>query len=192
MRVKICGITRVEDARFAEACGADAIGVVMFSNSPRSVSPERAEEIFSALGPLTATVAVTHTQSSEALRAMLALHPTAVQISHLFDRAQCRGVKVIRVVRKGNPLPDDGDAVVVDESMGSGRPFDLTFAREVAARLKVPVILAGGLTAENVRKAIARVSPYAVDVASGVEDAPGVKNHKKVRAFIRACKEEIP
>jgi phosphoribosylanthranilate isomerase len=191
MRVKICGITRVEDARFAEVCGADAIGVVMFSNSPRSVSPERAEEIFSVLGPLTATVAVTHTQSSDALAAMLALHPTAVQISHPFDRAQCRGVKVIRVVRKGNPLPDDGDAVVVDESMGSGRLFDLTFAREVAARLKVPVILAGGLTAENVRKAIARVSPYAVDVASGVEDAPGVKNHKKIQAFIRACKEEI-
>ena len=76
MRIKCCGITRPDDARYAEACGADAIGVVVFSpTSKRSVTPERAREIFDAVGPFTTTVAVSHTTSYEDLEQILALHP---------------------------------------------------------------------------------------------------------------------
>jgi phosphoribosylanthranilate isomerase len=99
-----------------------------------------------------------------------------------------RGTKVLRVVAKGQDLPEDCDAIVIDESRGEGRRFDLAFSRDVVKRSRVPVILAGGLTPKNVEEAASRVRPYAVDVASGVEDRPGVKNPEKMAAFIRACR----
>ncbi|MCX6697099.1 MAG: phosphoribosylanthranilate isomerase, partial [Methanoregula sp.] len=76
------------------------------------------------------------------------------------------------------------------ESHGRGRHFDCSFAIEVVKRSKVPVILAGGLTYENVGEAIRQVHPYAVDVASGIEEAPGIKDKEKIRAFIAACRRE--
>jgi phosphoribosylanthranilate isomerase len=190
MRVKICGITRPEDARFAEDAGANAIGVVVFSGevSRRSVSLERAREIFSAVGPFTTTVAVTHTKSQEDLAQIIAMRPDAIQISHPFVFNEDPGVRVIRVIGQSDPLPEDGDAVIVDESHGNGRQFDLTYAQETVKRSKIPVILAGGLTPENVGEAIRRVRPYAADVASGVEKSPGIKDAEKVRAFIAACR----
>src|SRR5512136_1289806 len=188
MRVKICGITRPYDARFAEQVGADAIGVVLFSDSKRSVSPGQAEEIFTAVGPFTTTVAVTHTKSPEDLAQIIALKPDAIQISHPFEFSQDPGARVIRVIGRGDPLPEDCDAVIVDDSHGEGLQFDPGYARETVQRSKVPVILAGGLTPENVGEAIRRVRPYAVDVASGVEVSPGIKDKKKVRAFIAACR----
>jgi len=189
MRIKCCGITRVDDARAAEEGGADAIGVVLFSgSSPRSVPVQRAKEIFAAVSPFTATVAVTHTTSAEELARILALRPTAVQIFHPFIFGKDPGVKVIRAVRKGDRLPEDCDAVIVDSSHGSGRLYDRSFARDTVQRSKVPVILAGGLNSENVGEAIRLVRPYAVDVASGIERAPGIKDRKKIRAFIAACR----
>jgi phosphoribosylanthranilate isomerase len=188
MRVKICGITRPDDARFAEQAGADAIGVVLFSDSKRSVSLRRAEEIFAAVGPFTTTVAVTHTKSTEDLAQIIALKPDAIQISHPFEFGQDPGARVIRVIGRGDPLPEDCDAVIVDDSHGEGLQFDPGYARETVQRSKVPVILAGGLTPENVGEAIRRVRPYAADVASGVEVSPGIKDKKKVRAFIAACR----
>jgi phosphoribosylanthranilate isomerase len=188
MRVKICGITRPEDACFAEEAGADAIGVVLFSESKRSVPLEKAREIFEAVGPFVARVAVTHTASEEDLEEILDLHPTAIQIFHPFIFRQNPGVKVIRVVPHGDPIPVDCDAIIIDESHGGGKLFDPASAGEIVCRSKVPVILAGGLTAENVRDAIRRVHPYAVDVASGVEVSPGIKDHWKIRAFIAACR----
>ncbi len=149
MRIKICGITRPEDARFAENSGADAIGVVVFSGgvSRRVVAPERAQEIFDAVGPFTATVAVSHTKSEEDLREMLALRPSAIQISHPFVFDEDPGVAVIRVIGRGDPLPDDCDAVIVDDSHGQGKSFDLSYARDAVRLSKIPVILAGGLIA---------------------------------------------
>ncbi|MCK9631175.1 MAG: phosphoribosylanthranilate isomerase [Methanoregula sp.] len=188
MRIKICGITRPEDARFAENEGADAIGVVLFSDSKRSVRPERAREIFHAVGPFTATVAVTHTNSEDDLAQIIALDPAAIQIFHPFVFDSHPGPKVIRVIARGDPLPDDCDAVIVDESHGGGKQFDLGHARETVRRSHVPVILAGGLAPENVGRAIREIGPYAVDVASGVEVSPGIKDHEKVRAFIAACR----
>ena len=190
MRVKICGITRPEDARFAEQQGADAIGVVVFSGgvSQRHMEEERAREIFKSVGPFTTTVAVSHTKSEDDLKRIIALHPDAIQISHPFRFTEDPGVKIIRVIGRGDPRPEDCDAVIVDDSHGKGRDFDPSYAGDAVKRSKVPVILAGGLTPENVGEAIRRVRPYAVDVASGVEVSPGIKDHEKVRAFIAACR----
>jgi phosphoribosylanthranilate isomerase len=188
MRIKICGITRPEDARYAEDEGADAIGVVLFSDSKRSVRPERAREIFHAVGPFTTTVAVTHTQSERDLAQIIALHPSAIQIFHPFVFDRPPGPKIIRVIARGDPLPEDCAAVIVDESHGGGKLFDMDHAREAVTRSRVPVILAGGLTPENVGRAIREVQPYAVDVASGIEVSPGIKDHGKIQAFITASR----
>ncbi len=193
MRIKCCGITRPDDALYAEACGADAIGVVVFSpTSKRSVTPARAREIFDAVGTFTTIVAVSHTTSYEDLEQILALHPDAIQISHPFIFREKPVVRVIRVIGQNDPLPTDCDAIIVDESHGSGKNFDLSHARDTVQRSKLPVILAGGLTPENVADAIRQVHPYAVDVASGIETAPGIKDHKKIAAFIAAARKGVP
>jgi phosphoribosylanthranilate isomerase len=187
VRVKICGVTRVEDALVAEEAGADAVGVVMYSDSPRSIGPEEAEEIFAALGPFTARVVVTHTTSKADLARVLALHPSAVQLSHPHDVPPRSGVRVIRVV-EGVPLPSRADAYIVDGSRGTGRPFDAAAVQAVMRESRVPVVLAGGLDPGNVRAAVEALRPYAVDVCSGVEVAPGVKDPALIRAFVAAAR----
>lgn len=97
---------------------------------------------------------------------------------------------MIRAVRPGETLPYDCDAIIIDGSHGRGKPFDRAFARRIVRESPVPVILAGGLTPENVRDAIEGVHPYAVDVATGVEEQPGIKDKAKVRAFLRACRSD--
>jgi phosphoribosylanthranilate isomerase len=189
MRVKICGITRTDDARFAESAGADAIGVVVCSSgSKRSVSLDRAREIFQSVGPFTTTVAVTHTRSERDLEAIFALHPDAVQLFHPFVFTKDPGARVIRAIGRNDPIPDDCDAVIIDESHGGGKAFDPSAAKDAVRRSAVPVILAGGLTPENVGEAIRQVRPYAADVATGVEVSPGIKDPGKVRRFIEACR----
>ena len=188
MRIKICGITRKEDAQVAENYGADAIGVVLSSDSPRSVTPEIAQEIFGSVGPFITKVAVTHTSSREDLDRILALRPDAIQISHPFEFEKKPGVRVIRVLGRGDSLREDCDAIIVDESHGKGKSFDVSRARDVVHLSRVPVILAGGLTPRNVGEAIREVRPYAVDVASGVERSKGIKDDAKIQAFIAACR----
>jgi phosphoribosylanthranilate isomerase len=189
MRIKICGITTPRDARLAEVSGADAIGVVVFSRpSVRSVTPERAQEIFDSVGPFITKVAVSHTASAEDLERILALRPDALQISYPFKFPEKSFAKVIRVIGRNDPVPQDGDAIIVDESHGSGKAFDLSRARRVVMSAGLPVILAGGLTAENVADAIRQVHPYAVDVASGTESAPGIKDPQKITRFIAAAR----
>ena len=172
----------------AQGCGADAIGVVLCSDSPRCVELSTARTIFSAVGPFIARVAVTHTRSRTELDAILALRPTAIQISHPFDLSEDTGVRVLQVVGRDTVEFPSCDAYVLDESRGSGTLYDPAFARALVARSRIPVILAGGLTSENVASAIAGVQPYAVDVASGVETAPGIKDPARIRAFVRACR----
>ncbi len=156
--------------------------------SKRSVSLERAKEIFYAVGPFVTTVAVTHTKSESDLHQIIALHPDAIQIFYPFTFKKDPSVRVIRAIGRDDPLPDTCDAVIIDESHGGGRAFDLSCARSAVQQSKVPVILAGGLTPENVGEAIRQVRPYAVDVATGVEVSPGIKDNGKVRAFIAACR----
>lgn len=189
MRIKICGITRPHDARYAEREGADAIGVVVCSpGSKRSVPLARAQEIFNAVGPFVTRVAVTHTRSEDDLAHILAIRPDAVQVFYPFVRSTDRQVRVIRAIGSGDPLPGECDAIILDESHGGGKGFNLPAARDLVRRSKVPVILAGGLSAGNVSRAIREVRPYAVDVATGVEISPGIKDKEKVRAFIAACR----
>ena len=188
MRVKICGITRPGDAVVADEAGADAIGVVMYSQSPRSVDIETAEEIFGAAGPYLARVCVSHTGSLWDIEAMLDLNPDVLQISSPLALPHPFPVRLIRVVGSGQALPGDADAILIDGSSGKGVLYDEEFASRVVTESRVPVILAGGLNPGNVERAIRRVRPYGVDVATGVEDSPGVKNEQKVREFVRNAK----
>jgi len=175
---------------YAEAEGADAIGIVVCSDSPRSVSLDLAAEILDSLGPFTPGICVSHTRLQSDLDAILALGPSAIQCFHPFAKPQRRGVKMIRAVRPGETIPGECDAIIIDGSHGRGEPFDQAFARGIMRESPVPVILAGGLTPENVKEAIEKVHPYAVDVATGVEAKPGIKDRRKVRAFLRACRSD--
>ncbi len=186
--MKICGITREEDARAAERAGADAIGVVVYSESPRSQPLDRAAEIFSSVGPFVNTVAVTHTKSEDELARILDLQPHAVQLFHPFPRPAGYRGRIIRVIGPGDPLPGNGDAVAIDGSAGRGVLYDRAFARDVVARSPVPVVLCGGLTPENVGDAVRIVRPYAVDVCTGVEVSPGIKDHRLIERFMKAAK----
>jgi Phosphoribosylanthranilate isomerase len=174
MRVKVCGITRPEDARCAGRLGAWAVGVILFSASPRSVSPERAEEIFRALPPSTLKVAVSDTSRKEDLAAILALELDALQIYHPFTLPSERPYRVFRV-GDGGRIPEDADALVLDDSHGTGRRCDPLAARTIVAGSPLPVILSGGLNPGNVVSAIREIHPWAVDASSGLESAPGVK-----------------
>ena len=190
--MKICGMTSVRDALLAVAAGADAIGVVLASSSPRSVSPEVAREIFAAVSPFVTTVAVTSTDRPEDIPALLSSRPDAVQVPGDLEVPRDAGVQVIRMLSPGDALRNDCDAVIVDGSRGTGRTFDPGYARECVAASPVPVILAGGLTPGNVAEAILAVRPYAVDVCSGVEAAPGIKDECLVRAFVKMSRTMYP
>jgi len=190
--VKICGTTSVRDAFLAVAAGADAIGVVLASPSPRSMSPEAASEIFAAIPPFVTRVAVTSTDRPEDLAAILFSRPDAVQVPGGLEVPPDAGVRVIRMLAPGDALRDDCDAVIVDNSHGTGRAFDPAYARECVAASPVPVILAGGLTPYNVADAILAVRPYAVDVCSGVEAAPGIKDERLMRAFVKMSRTMYP
>jgi len=189
MRVKICGVTTIGDALFAESSGADAIGIVVCSQSPRNVSLSVAKRILAALGRDTCGVLVSHTRSERDFSDIISLNPSAVQVSHHFRVRENDGVKLIRVIGQGDTIPMDCDAIVVDDSLGSGKHYNPEFAKNAVKKSAVPVILAGGLNPGNVRDAILEIRPYAVDVASGVESSPGIKDPGLVRAFILASKE---
>ncbi|MCQ8893513.1 MAG: phosphoribosylanthranilate isomerase [Methanolinea sp.] len=170
----------------AEEAGADAIGVVVFSESPRSVTPEAAQEIFSSVGPFITRVCVSTTGAQSDLETIIDLNPDAVQLS--LPLAERLPIRTIGVVDSPGPLPRHVDAIVVDASRGTGRLFDAAFAGSVVRESPVPVILAGGLTPANVAGAVRQVRPYGVDVATGVEVYPGRKDGKLLEAFIREAK----
>lgn len=185
--MKICGITSPEDARLAEAAGADAIGVVLFSASPRCVTPERAREIFDAVPAMT-RICVSHSIRGEELRSICAIRPDALQI---LPAAQIPGDCPARIIRMVGPADSNlprAHCLIVDGSHGTGRSFDPDFASAVVRTAGVPVFLAGGLTPDTVGDAIRAVRPYGVDVASGVEYSPGKKDPGKVRAFVAAAR----
>jgi phosphoribosylanthranilate isomerase len=187
-RVKICGITCVEDALMAADLGANAVGLV-FAKSPRRVSPDRATEVVRALPPFVAAVGVFVDETTEQiLRIVEKCGLAAVQLHGDEGPAQARefpGVKVIRAVRVRDESSLAGladwdvsafllDTYVENARGGSGKTFNWDLAR--AARLPAPIILAGGLNPDNIRKAIETVRPYGVDVSSGVEAEPGRKD----------------
>jgi len=195
-RVKICGITRPDDARAAAAAGADAIGLVFYPPSPRFLSVERAREIRHALPPFVQSVA-------------LFVNPDAAQVAQVMGRVQpgmlqfhgeetpefcaqfglpyvkaCRvaqGVDLLEYLRPFSAASGWLLDAHVEEYGGVGASFDWSLVPESLER---PLVLSGGLTRENVGEAVRRVRPWAVDVSSGVESAKGIKDAARIAAFI--------
>ncbi len=198
VRVKICGITSLEDASMAAAMGADALGFV-FAPSPRQVSLDKAYEITQSLPPFIQTVGVfVDSDIEEVIFFRNHLRLDLVQLSGSetdgYIRAlETRVIKAVHVKNGFKPGPNIHEAatILLDTAKdglkgGTGMAFDWDLAADVA--VKRPIILAGGLTPENVATAVKKVQPYAVDVASGVEIEPGRKDHDKIRTFIQRAK----
>ena len=197
-RVKICGITRAQDARLAEKFGAWALGFNFYKQSPRSISPADAWNIRRKLELTTEAVGVFVNWKPEVIITLVhALELTAVQLhgdESPKQVAYCEDdLPVFKAFRVGPRFSMSEfrrfrrasafllDAAVRDQFGGTGKSFDWSIARRAAKSHRV--ILAGGLTPENIAEAIITVRPYAVDVASGVESSPGKKDPGKLRAF---------
>ena len=191
MRIKICGVTTKEDALAAVSAGADAIGVICYSpESPRNLSDEDVRDIFSAVGSGVLCACVTHTKDPGELQAVCRLSPDEIQMTHSFPRLLVPdSIRVVRVISPGMSVPDDCDAVLVDASMGKGKLYDPVYSLFVRDTATIPFYLAGGLTPENVSEAVRPIYPDGVDVATGVEQSPGIKDHSKICAFIRAVRD---
>jgi phosphoribosylanthranilate isomerase len=199
--VKICGTTREDDALLAVALGADAVGFI-FAPSTRQISVLHARDIARRLPPEVLTVGVFRDEVPR--RVVEICNEAGLRAAQLHGREtieQTQWVRgrvpvVIRAFAAGDPALEradeyGADVVMVDShAPGSGEMFDWSLAE--GAPLGKRFILAGGLTPDNVADAIARVRPWGVDVASGVEAAPGIKDARKVRDFIRAARSAEP
>ncbi|QNT42511.1 MULTISPECIES: phosphoribosylanthranilate isomerase [Pseudomonas] len=202
VRSKICGITRIEDALAAAEAGADAIGFVFYAKSPRAVDVRQARAIIAELPPFVTTVGLFVNASRCELNEILEVVPLDLLQFHGDETPQdCEGyhrpwIKALRV-RPGDDLEAacrlyaGARGILLDTYVpgvpgGTGEAFDWSL---VPARLSKPIILAGGLSADNVGQAIAQVRPYAVDVSGGVEQAKGIKDAAQIEAFMRAVKQ---
>jgi phosphoribosylanthranilate isomerase len=195
MFVKICGITRMEDAEAAVAAGASAIGFIFWPNSPRFIDPHRARRIAAALPAFVTPVGVFVNQPIEYVNGVASLVRLGVVQLH-GDETPGFAAAVTSPVMKAIALGKDDERLwpspvrllldVHDPIArgGTGRTIDWPAAATLAARREV--ILAGGLTPDNVGDAIARVHPFGIDVSSGVERAPGIKDHQRLRALFEA------
>lgn len=204
VKIKMCGITNVDDARVAVEAGADALGFVMYRKSPRFVEPAVVKAIVAGLPPFMLPVGVFVNEEPARVRTLMDECGLALAQLHGDETApycQDLGRPVLKALR----LKDRGTFLALAEFSGranvrgflidafsdqayggTGQTVDWGLAQEVAQSM--PVVLAGGLTPVNVAEAIARVRPYGVDVSSGVELSPGKKDHKKVKDFIRAVR----
>ena len=202
-RIKICGITRVEDARVAVELGADAIGLVFYAPSPRSVDVARARAIVAAIPPFVTVVGLFVDPAQEQVESVLGVCSLNMLQFHGDEAAGfCGGfglpyIKAARV-RAGVDLvqylsPYEAaqgwllDAYHDQLYGGAGAPFDWKL---IPRDLALPVILSGGLTPDNVGAAVRQVRPWAVDVSSGVEAAKGIKDAVKIAAFIAGVRNE--
>lgn len=198
-RVKICGLTRTEDADLAVALGADAVGFVLWSESPRVVSAGHAATIARSLPAFVTRVGVFVNASPEDVRRLVAEVGLDVAQLHGDERvADYAGVarRIVKVVAFGGDadvdaairLPADVTVLVdvVDRERRGGTGARADWARAARVARERPVILAGGLSGATVGEAIRQVRPWAIDVSSGVEDRPGVKSAEKLRALFAA------
>lgn len=195
--VKICGVGRVDDALVAARAGAHAIGLVFYKPSPRYVTPEQARDIIRALPPFVTPVGLFVDATEQEVRQTIAVAPLALLQFHGAESAAfCRkfGLPYIKAIRvqPGTDLLQyardfhDAKALLLDAFVagthgGTGQSFDWSL---VPRHLPLPVILSGGLNPANVTGAIRQVRPWAVDVSSGVETAPGIKDAERIAAFI--------
>ena len=197
MWVKICGTTTEEDALLAVAMGADAVGFI-FAPSPRQVAPSVVSDILKRLPPEIVTVGVFRDDAPE--RVVDIVRATGLRGAQLSGRETADETRWVRrrlpfVIKAfaagasavGNAADYGADVIMLDApSPGSGQVFDWSMADAVPDGQRL--LLAGGLTADNVAQAIEQVNPWGVDVATGVESVPGKKDPRKMRAFISAAK----
>lgn len=200
-RIKCCGMTRVEDALLAAELGADAVGVVLTSHSKRRVSLRQARAIVEAMPPFVTTVALCMDDEANFVQEIIdTVRPSMLQFHGNESDEWCKqfGQPYLKAIAMGEgaaalyQLRDHPHAagLLLDghglgEPGGSGKLFDWSL---MPRDLKQPLLLAGGLTAENVAAAIRMARPWAVDVSSGIESAPGIKDHGKMRGFIAAVR----
>ncbi len=200
VRIKICGVTRLEDALAAARLGADALGFNFWPGSKRHLDAATARRIISRLPPFVTPVGVFVNQSEGEMRAIAA--ETGIQVFQLHGDEPpelcarlplpvVKAIPVDQVRTLSRLLSYEVQAFLLDTPSrgygGSGEPFDWSLAEGVSD--VAPVILAGGLTPENVAGAIRAVRPWAVDVASGVESSPGVKDAARMARFVAAVRE---
>jgi phosphoribosylanthranilate isomerase len=206
-RVKVCGITRPEDAELAVELGAWALGFILWPHSPRAADPAVAVGIAAALRRRVELVGVfVNATLDEIAHAADELHLSHVQLhgdegpSFCAEAGRRTGAKVIKAVRVKSAADFQDlerfhtDFHLLDTAAGglrggSGQTWDWALAAR--RRRKIPAILSGGLTADNVAAGIAAVEPWAVDVSSGVEASPGVKDHGRLRAFMAAVAQPV-
>ena len=198
VRIKVCGLTRLDDVAAAAAVEVDAVGFVLWPGSPRGITAVTAARLGAALPPWTVRVGVFVSASVEAVGAAVREAGLgAVQLHGIADPAPYLSLSVPVIwsaaLREGAPDPTapPGTTLMVDaydprRHGGTGRPVDWTRAAAIARR--EPLVLAGGLTADTVAAAIALVRPYGIDVSSGVEDAPGIKSPTRLAAFVAAAR----
>ena len=206
-RVKVCGLTRVEDVGTVVDAGADAVGAIVDVpvDSPRAVSAAQARSLFESTPPFVTTVLVTMPETvAEARELVEAVEPDVLQVHGGINEGTIEALRdaldaeVIVAVDANDPAAAKryagvADAIVVDTTDesgagGTGRTHDWEGTRQIRDALDVPVVLAGGLTPDVVEEGIETVEPYAVDVASGVEQSGGVKDPAAVDAFVRAAR----
>ncbi|WP_336002341.1 phosphoribosylanthranilate isomerase [Halorientalis halophila] len=208
-RVKICGITRERDREAAVSAGADAVGVTaaVTVDTPREVSVARAAELVAGAPPFVASVLVTMPETPErAVELVERVEPDAVQLHGALGPDEIATVreavpsKAIAAVDAEDTDVDAyaaaADALLVDSvdeqgGGGTGETHDWERTRELVDDLDAPVILAGGLTPDNVAEAVETVRPFAVDVASGVESTGGEKDHDAVRRFVDRAESAV-
>ena len=200
VRSKFCGITRAEDARFAASIGVDALGFVFTRKSRRFVQPEVAARIFRELAPMVTVVALFMDDEPAWVRQVVAItRPHTLQFHGDESAADCasHGLPYLKAVPMATVTDVASyaagypgaagfllDAHALGESGGQGARFDWS----KRPQLTRPLILAGGLDAQNVGEAIRRMQPFAVDVSSGIESAPGIKDTQRMQAFIDAVR----
>jgi len=203
VKVKICGITHLEDARHAIAAGADALGFVFYPPSPRCLDPVAAQAIIAELPPFVTCVGLfVNEQPERVLKIVRSCGLDAIQLHGDEVPEQCHypSYRVIKALRTAGREPEQAfvdypvsalllDALVPGQYGGTGQLGDWPLAARLAKERTV--ILAGGLTPANVAAAVKTVRPYAVDVSSGVESDPGRKDPHKVAEFIRNAKEAV-
>src|SRR5574339_620719 len=201
VRVKICGITSIEDALAAVEAGADALGFMFYEGSPRKISLDTAAEIWNALPPFVCRVGVFADATEDAIRgAMLpglnALQFHGSEAPEFVNRfSPITSIKAFRIQDAASlallPAYDRSswllDSYTPAQLGGTGQTFNWDLACQ-ARKLGRPIILAGGLNPENVADAVRKMRPYAVDVSSGGERSPSKKDPEKIRAFIDAAK----
>jgi phosphoribosylanthranilate isomerase len=197
-RVKICGITREQDAIAVVQAGADALGLVFYPKSPRHVTPEQARRIARAVAPFVTVTGLFVNASADLIREVLASVPLGLLQFHGQETNQqcnCFGLPFIKSIAMQSETdllsivsgyPDAAgfllDAWQPESHGGGGVAFDWQLVPEAT---RVPIILAGGLTPGNVATAIRSAKPYAVDVSTGVESGKGIKSREKIEAFMR-------